>query len=254
MSDPVLIDVTPQNVAKRGLFCLKNTKHPGFKAKQAWFEERYEDGLRLRLVLNEEGKQAGFIEFVPAEMAWRPVDAPGYLFIHCLFIYGRENAGKGFASALIQSCVDDAQRQGKSGVAATCSEGSWLTGKRVFLAQDFVEVDHRERYDLVARKLDPNASDATLLDWTRHRSEFSGWNLLYTDQCPYHDRSATELVEMARSFEVKLNVTKLTTAREAQRGPTGFGTYAVLRDGRVLEDHYISKGRFRNILRKELGL
>ena len=39
-----------------------------------------------------------FIEYCPAEKAWMPVTAPGYLMINCLWVSGQykaENASKG---------------------------------------------------------------------------------------------------------------------------------------------------------------
>lgn len=41
----------------------------------------------------------------------------------------------------------------------------------------------------------------------------------------------------------------LIIALYTQNGPSGFGTFALLKDGVLLEDHYISLGRFMNILR-----
>jgi hypothetical protein len=36
-----------------------------------------------------------------------------------------------------------------------------------------------------------------------------------------------------------------------QLAPSGFGTFSLLKDGKLLEDHYISRTRFENILKKE---
>jgi hypothetical protein len=45
---------------------------------------------------------------------------------------------------------------------------------------------------------------------------------------------------------------KLQCAPEAQRAPSGFGVFALVKDGKLLEDHYISETRFKTILKKEL--
>jgi GNAT superfamily N-acetyltransferase len=50
--------------------------------------------------------------------AWRAVEARGYLFIHCLWIYAKANRGKGFGSALIGDIFPEAKSLGKTGVAA----------------------------------------------------------------------------------------------------------------------------------------
>ena len=53
-------------------------------------------------------------------------------------------------------------------------------------------------------------------------------------------------------FEVDLQVEKLTTAEEAKSAPSGFGVFSLMHDGQLVEDHYLSATRFRNILKKEL--
>jgi len=44
----------------------------------------------------------------------------------------------------------------------------------------------------------------------------------------------------------------LNSAREAQNAPSYYGVFNLVWNGRLLSDHYVSKGRFKNILRKEL--
>ncbi|WP_282134916.1 hypothetical protein [Seonamhaeicola maritimus] len=53
-------------------------------------------------------------------------------------------------------------------------------------------------------------------------------------------------------YGIDLKVSKINTVEEAKNAPSGFGVFNLLRDGRLLEDHYISGTRFRNILEKEL--
>ena len=44
-----IINVTPQNVLKETLFCIKDLKNPGFQSKQEWFENRYKEGMRMKI-------------------------------------------------------------------------------------------------------------------------------------------------------------------------------------------------------------
>lgn len=54
------------------------------------------------------------IEYVPGEYCWRPVEASGYIFIHCLFV-GFKNSykHKGYANILIDDCIKEAKGQNK---------------------------------------------------------------------------------------------------------------------------------------------
>ena len=53
-------------------------------------------------------------------------------------------------------------------------------------------------------------------------------------------------------YGMDLKVTKLETAQEAKNAPSGFGVFNLLHDGKLLEDHYLSATRFKNILKIKL--
>ncbi len=64
-----IIDITPENESQYDLFCKKSKKKAeGYSSKLNWFEDRYKEGLRVKvLYVNETGKMTsrGFIEYVP---------------------------------------------------------------------------------------------------------------------------------------------------------------------------------------------
>lgn len=250
MKNASIITVTPDNMEKEGIFCLKNPKHPGYQRKVAWYRERYREGLRLKLLKDETGAMAGFIEYVPAEYAWRPVSAPEYLFIHCIWVYPKKMQGQGFGSQLIETVMEDAGKLRKKGVAVMCSEGPWMSSADLYLRNGFTEVDRRERFQLLVRKLDPAAPEPELIDWTKERPHYQGWHLLYANQCPMHEKSAGDLLDEAMKQGIDLKVTELHTPSEAQRAPSGYGLYNLIHNGEVLQDHYVSRTRFRNILKQ----
>ncbi len=74
----------PDNIGEVGLFCIKNKTAKGFAQKAHWYKEQYQWGLRLKIAQNAEGERMGFIECTPAEFAWRPLQAVGYLFVYCI--------------------------------------------------------------------------------------------------------------------------------------------------------------------------
>lgn len=82
-----LIEVTIDNVAVKGFFCcMSKSKAAGYQRKLHWLKARFAEGLRIKMY---ELPQRGFIEYIPGEYAWRPVDAKGYMFIHCLWVVGK---------------------------------------------------------------------------------------------------------------------------------------------------------------------
>ncbi|MCB0555105.1 MAG: hypothetical protein KDD02_16260 [Phaeodactylibacter sp.] len=244
---PHIISVTPQNVDTYGLFCVKSKKNPGHTSKLRWFLQEFPQGLRLKILQDEAGRQLGFMEYTTAEHAWRPVEASNHLFIHCMFIYKNEDKGKGSASLLIQDCIEDARQQGKAGVVAMCSDGAWITNKRIFLKNGFRQVDQRGRFELMQFPL-TDGTIPQLKDWEGRQGNYKGWHLLYAHQCPWHQKCVEELQGFAEEVGIQLQVTEITEAAMAQSAPSGFGVFALLKDGQLLEDHYISKTRFRNII------
>ena len=250
MSNIQIIDVTPANVSEHGVFCIKDPKADGFKKKIEWYSKTYEQGLRMKIAQNDNGEKIGFIEYVPAEFAWRPVNVPGYMFIHCMFIYPNKNKNKGFGSALVKACEKDAKAIGKVGVAVMTSKGAWITNKSLFLKNGFEDVDKNGRFELCIKKFDESAPTPKLIKWQEQKTD-SGWSLQYSDQCPWHAKAVEVMQDTAKKQKIDLKVSKINSSEEAQKMPTGFGVFNLLKDNKRIEDHYISKTRFENILEKE---
>jgi len=122
----ILEKVGPDNLSDRGIGCLGNPKHEGYGPKVDWLEGRFLEGLRILLFRDEQGKPLAFLEYVPGKYAWRPVDAEGWLFVHCLWVYSRGLIIGGLGGRLIQACVGEARTMGAMGVAAMVSDGPWM--------------------------------------------------------------------------------------------------------------------------------
>lgn len=76
------IQVTSKNIDTEHICCaLSNGKDAQVSSKKAWLQERFAEGL-VFLKSTERGKC--FIEYIPAENAWAPIDAQGYTYINCL--------------------------------------------------------------------------------------------------------------------------------------------------------------------------
>ncbi|MCK5560698.1 MAG: GNAT family N-acetyltransferase, partial [Thermoplasmata archaeon] len=161
MPEIEIVDVGPDNIADYGVCFINNPKHEGYQAKVKWLEQRYKEGMKLKqLIILETNKVEGYIEYVPGEYAWRAVNAKGYMFIHCIFVTHKQYRGKGYASALLNECINDAKRAKMNGVAVVTSEGSWMAGKALFLKNGFEMLEHAPpRFDLLVKKFKKTAPD-----------------------------------------------------------------------------------------------
>jgi ribosomal protein S18 acetylase RimI-like enzyme len=254
MSDVKIIDVDEKNISQyqKGPACFLNPKHEGAQRKLGWIKKRFKEGLKIKVVYSEEDKKiVGFVEYIPGEYAWRAVDAKGYLFIHCIWIHPNKYKSKGYGSLLVKECIKDAKRDGKYGVAVVVSDGAFMAGKDLFLKNGFESVAREKPFDLMVKIL-KKGSLPEFNDWEKQLSTYSGLNIIYSDQCPWVARSIKELTEVAEEKGLKLKVTELKTARDAQNAPSLYATFNLIYNGRLLVDHYISTTRFKNILNKEI--
>lgn len=249
-----IVDVTPENALNETFFCIKDSKRQGFKDKANWFEKRHKEGLRIKIMKNDKDKMLGFIEYVPAKNAWRPIDADNYMFIHCTYIYSKKERDKGYGSMLIEKAEEEAKAEGMNGVCVMTSKGGWLANKSLFENNGFKQIEVKDRFELLSKTWNSNVEKPKFHNWTKQQEKYKGWHLLYADQCPWNEKSVAAILNVAMDHNVDLKASKINTVKEAKMAPSGFGVFNLLHDGRLLDDHYLSATRFRNILKKELNM
>lgn len=245
-----IIDVTPDNVEEIGFFCLMSRrKSEGYQRKLKWLKARFDEGLRIKMLDLSEGGR-GYIEYIPGEFAWRPVEATGYLFIHCLWVVGKSK-GNGYAKLLVRECLADAKRCGALGVAMVTSDGNWLVGKKLLLSRGFKSVDLAPPgYELLATDFGPAPPPLFPTDWDRRAARFGkGLTVVRTDQCPYLDDAVNTALETARDRGIPTNVVELTSAQDIrERSPSPYGVFTIVLDGEVLSHYYQPKKKLNELL------
>ena len=120
------IRVTKENLEKEHICCaISNNKDVQVSSKKAWLADRFDEGL-VFLKSVERGKC--FIEYIPAERAWVPIEADGYMYIDCLWVSGSFK-GHGYSSDLLNACIEDSKEKGRNGLCILCA-----AKKKPFLA------------------------------------------------------------------------------------------------------------------------
>lgn len=252
--DISIIKVDSDNLLEHGLCCVVNRKAPGFNAKVNWFKDITNRGVNLIVAIDPKSKkQLGFVEFTDSELAWRPVRSNNMLFIHCITVFSKSTRNQSVGSKLLGYCEELATSGEKDGLCAMTSTGTWMANKSLYENNGFIVAEKADRFELMYKSLTDKAVPPKFNDWTAQLPKYQGWNLVYADQCPWHIKSVNDLQDHARESGIDLKITKLTTPIEAQKAPSGNGTFALIKDGKLLADHYISKTRFKNILKAELN-
>ena len=250
--DISLVKVNLDNYEQEGIGCIVNKKHPGYSTKTQWMKDRFSEGLEI-LLLKKGKTMLGFIEYIPIEHVWRPVEGQNYMFIHCLWIYKSDMFGQGLGSYLVNECLKESEKLGKVGVAAVASDGSWLTDMRIYLKNGFEFIEKLERFDLVACSFQ-KSKEPKIIDWRPNLKKYKGLHLIYADQCPMFAKCIPEIKDFAAENGLEININRINSSAEAKASPSGYGTFCLIYDGEIIADHYISKTRFKNIVTKELGI
>ncbi|MBN2548550.1 MAG: GNAT family N-acetyltransferase [Anaerolineales bacterium] len=237
-----IISVDASNVDRQGFFCyMSKPKTPGYRQKRLWLEQRFAEGMKIKIIHEIGGRKVGFIEYLPGEYAWRAVQAPGWLVIHCLWVVGK-GKGKGYGARLIQECLDDARQQGKQGVVMVASNRVWLAGPKIFLENGFVEVDQTPPFQLLVYRLAPGADPTFPKDWEARAARYGeGFTVLRTPQCPYIENAASLVMETAETLGAPARAVELQSADEVQRmSPSPYGVFAIVYNGRLLSYYYLT--------------
>jgi len=255
MADIKIIDLTPDNIADYGVCGYKDVnKHVELRKKIDWYKQYYPKGLRIKAVISKKGGYQGMLEYIPGEYAHRPVDAKGYMFIHCIFVgFKKEFKGKGLATLLIKECIKEAQDKKMLGVATVSRNGSFMANKDFFIKNHFQVVDNvKPDFELLALKFDSKSKNpkfkANIEDNAKKYD--TGLTIMRSAQCPYTEKNVNAIIESAKKMNIKTNLIELNNSKMVQNSPSVFGSFCLIYDGKVLSHHPISKGRFENIMKK----
>lgn len=238
--------LTLENLDSEHICCAISDKKGecGVSSKKAWLRERIQEGL-VFLKLDVRGKV--FIEYIPAEKAWCPIDADGYMFIDCFWVSGQYK-GKGFANMLLERCIADAEAKGKKGLAVLSSKKKlpFLSDPKYLKYKGFMAADEAESYfELLYLPFDKNAEKPKFKDCAKSgKTDKNGWILYYTDQCPHTAKHVPLLIEAERQRGIYIKAVKLETAEEARNCPSPFTTYSLFYDGSFVTNEILSEKSF----------
>ncbi len=249
MSEVKLVTLSEANLGSLQLFCGHSpTYRKGYRAKQEWLQARLHEGMRYTLI-QVGGHNAGLVEYLPGEAAWRGVEAKGYLFIHCFWVIG-SNRGHGFGRRLLEACLEDAART--NGVAVMVSKAHWLPTPRLFLKNGFELVDQAPpSFDLLVKRLDPAAR---LPYFSKKTTALPTGLVVYTSsQCPYTQNVPAIAERVGEQLKVPVTIVRLESAVDAQVSPCLNGTLGYFYNGEFLTYHPAGTEKLLGLLEPKLA-
>lgn len=225
---------------KKGETCVSS--------KKAWLKERFADGLVFRK-LDARGKV--FIEYIPAEKAWCPIIADGYMHINCFWVSGQFK-GQGYANQLLEQCIADAKAKGKCVLTALSSikKMAFLSDPKYLKYKGFQVADAAAPfYELLYLPFDENAPIPKFKECAKQgKISDKGMVLYYSNQCPHTDKYAPIIKGIAEQHGTTVTLRKFETTEQAQNAPSPFTTYSFFYDGTFVTNEIFSEKKFENFL------
>lgn len=246
------IKVTKENIEKEHICCaISNNNDIQVASKKAWLSEQFEDGL-VFLKSTERGKC--FIEYIPAENAWNPILANGYMYIDCLWVSGAFK-GHGYSSDLLNACIEDSKSKGKKGlcILAAAKKKPFLADPGFLKYKGFQVCDEADNgIQLWYLPLAENAVLPQFRDCAKHpHTGEMGYVLYYTSQCPFNAKYVPLIEKIAKEKGIQFKAIHLQNKVEAQNAPTPNTTYALFLDGNYITHEQMNEKRFLKLLEKQ---
>ncbi|MBQ6025276.1 MAG: GNAT family N-acetyltransferase [Lachnospiraceae bacterium] len=239
------IRVTKENLEKEHICCaISNNKDVQVSSKKAWLSDRFDEGL-VFLKSVERGKC--FIEYIPAENAWVPINAPGYMYIDCLWVSGSFK-GHGYSTDLLNECIEDSKEKGKKGLCILCAakKKPFLADPKFLKYKGFTVCDEADNgiqlwyLPFVNKEEVPDFKECA-----KHpHIDETGYVLYYTSQCPFNAKYVPIVEQTAKDNGIPFKAIHIESRDEAQNAPTPITNYALFYDGEYVTNEQMNDTKF----------
>ena len=239
------IRITKENIDSEHICCaISNNNDIQVSSKKAWLRDRFDEGL-VFLRSTERGKC--FIEYIPAEYAWNPVSADGYMFIDCLWVSGSLK-GHGYSSDLLYACTEDSRAKEKSGlcILSSAKKKPFLADPGFLKYKGFSVCDEADNgIQLWYLPFDGEAQPPQFRECAKHpHTAEDGYVLYYTDQCPFNAKYVPIVEKTAEELGVPFRAVHIKSREEAQNAPSPVTNYALFYNGEYLTNEQMNDRKF----------
>ena len=244
-----IVTITKENLEKEHICCaISNNNDCQVSSKKKWIENQLDEGLVFKKG-NVRGKC--FIEYIPAENAWAPIDAEGYMYIDCFWVSGQFK-GQGNSNILLMECIKDCKEKGAKGLVILSSDKkrSFLSDPKYLKHKGFILADTAEPYyELFYLPFDNSSEKPKFKPKVKKPYiEEKGFVLYYTHQCPFTAKYVPLIEKYALEKGIQFKSIQFGTKEQAQNSPAPFTTYSLFYNGRFITHEILSLKKFEKIL------
>jgi ribosomal protein S18 acetylase RimI-like enzyme len=244
-----IIDIIEDNIHEEHICCSLSDKkgESGVRLKKEWLTCRFAEGLKFKR-LDARGKV--FIEYLPAENAWVPIDANGYMVINCHWVAGKFK-GQGLGKRLLEECEKDAQGMNGIVVISSSKKKSYLSDKNFLIKSGFEVCDTAAPYfELLVKKFN-NASPIPRFCKNAKKLTVNtglGLDIYYTAQCPFAVNYAQEALLLSQNSPIPIRIHQITNKEDAQNHTCPVTSYSAFLNGKFLTHEILTQAKILKIL------
>ena len=239
------IKLTTDNLDAEHICCaISSNKDPQVLTKKQWLRDRLEEGL---VFLKADVRGKCFIEYIPAEYAWVPIEAAGYMHINCFWVSGACK-GHGYSNELLAACMEDAKTRGMQGLTVISShkKQSFLSDPKYLTHKGFRLADTAEPYfTLLYLPFDGSGEKPRFKAAVKNpATEGEGFHLYYTPGCPFTAKYVPLIEGCARQRGIAFQSVLLDSREKAQNTPAAWTNYALFYNGKYVTNEILSEKKF----------
>jgi len=223
----------------------------GVVAKKDWLKCRITEGLKF---VKADARGKVFIEYLPAENAWMPIEAPGYTHINCHWVSGSFK-GKGLGKQLLQACEEDAKNTNGITVVVGNKKKSFLSDKSFFLKYGFEVCDTASPYfELLVKRFNPKAPLPQFNSSAKEGmpKDIKGIDIFYTPQCPFTIPYVELLKPVILASDIPVRTHQIGSREEAQSHFCPVTTYSVFINGKYYTNEILTPAKLEKLLQSSL--
>lgn len=228
------ISLSKSSLATEHICCAFSDKKckNSYEAKKRWLLNEFDNDYVFKR-LDERAKV--FIEYGPAEQAWLPIVAQGYLALGCFWVSGKYK-GNGHGKQLLLEAINDAKKQCKNGLVAVVGKNKkhFMSDTKWLIKQGFQVCDETPSgFVLLFLPFEKVSKVPTFSPHVKMAKIGSnGCVVYYSNKCPYSEFHVTQsLVESCKKRNIPLKVIKLETLDQAQNCPSPATIFSLFYNG-----------------------
>lgn len=238
MMEEKYITLDKNNIDMEHICCAFSDKkcQESYALKKEWLRKEFDNGYVFRRL---DARAKVFLEYVPAEKAWIPVDAPNYLMLNCFWVSGQYK-GKGHGKALLQSAIDDAKSHGKHGLVTVvgAKKFHFISDAKWLLKQGFEVAEKLSNgFLLLVLKFASTYASPSFKECAKNGEcpEKNGLVVYYSHRCPFTEYYVNDsLCILAQKYHILLKIIKLETLEEAQSSPSPATIFSLFYNGKFI--------------------